>query len=157
MKRISVVFVLLFAFFVLALAQEQRRTSARERWDKDEVVTLKGEITKVLLPLATFKSEGKEYTVHLGPTWYWRENDYKLEAGAVEIRGEIETEEGELHLYPYGITQGKNSITLAGEDGAPRWSKAYTRMGGMHHGSGGGKCGGGRKCEHGCCGGQRHE
>jgi len=154
MKRISVVLVLLFVFVVLALAQEGRRTSARERWDKDEVVTLKGEITKVLAPLATFKSEGKEYTVHLGPSWYWRENDYKLETGAVEIRGEVETEEGELHLYPHALTQGKNTITLAGEDGAPKWSKASAKMGSMRHGSGGKKCGsgaGGHKCEHRCC------
>lgn len=147
MKRISVVFVLLLSLVMLALAQDSRRMSARERWDKDKIVTLKGEITNVLPPLARFKCEGKEYTVHLGPLWYWRENDYKLEAGAVELRGEVEPEEGELRFYPHAITQGKNVITLAGEDGAPKWSGgSRATMKGGHHGEHA------RKCEHNCCG-----
>lgn len=156
MKKMSAVFVVLLSFVILAIAQDGRRTSARERWAKDELVTLKGEIIKVVPPLATLKADGKEYTMHLGPEWYWRENDYKLEAGAVEVRGEVATEEGELHFYPYAIVQGKNTITLVAEEGTPLWSKGSNKMmKGMHHGSGGNKCehgAGGQKCEHGCCG-----
>lgn len=154
MKKAFAVFLLLLAFVILALAQDGRRTSARERWDQDKIVTLKGEISQVLMPLATFKSEGKEYTVHLGPVWFWRENDYKLETGAVEIRGELEAEKEVLHLYPYVITQGKTMITLASDDGSPKWSKSSSMMKGMHHGAGGNKCSHGsgeHRCEQGCC------
>lgn len=153
MKKTFAVFLLLSAFVLLALAQDGRRMSARERWDQDKVVTLKGEISQVLMPLATFKSEGKEYTVHLGPVWFWRENDYKLETGAVEIRGEIEAEKEALHLYPYVITQGKTMITLASADGSPKWSRSASMMKGMRQGAD--KCShgsGGKRCEHGCCG-----
>lgn len=154
MKKTFAVCLLLLAFVILALAQDGRRTSARERRDRDDVVTLKGEISQVLMPLATFKSEGKEYTVHLGPVWFWRENDYKLETGAVEIRGEVETEKEAMHLYPYAITQGKTTITLASEDGSPKWSKSAGMMKGMHRGAAGNRCShgsGGHGCQQGCC------
>ncbi len=130
----------------VVMAQESRRGAARERWDSDEMVTLKGEITNVLLPLATLKSESKEYTVHLGPIWYWKDNNYKMEKGEVEIRGEVENENGALHLYPYKITQGKTIIELADDDGVPNWSRRSVRgrMSGRghhgHHSCGGGEC-----------------
>lgn len=130
----------------VVMAQESRHGAARERWDSDEMVTLKGEITNVLLPLATLKSESKEYTVHLGPIWYWKDNNYKMEKGEVEIRGEVENENGALHLYPYKITQGKTIIELADDDGVPNWSRRSVRgrMSGRghhgHHGCGGGEC-----------------
>ncbi len=87
-----------------------------------ETVTLKGEITNVLLPLAKLKSEDKEYTVHLGPMWYWKQENLKLENGVVEISGEKEEVKGELHFYPNKIVQGKVEIVLVSENGASKWA-----------------------------------
>jgi hypothetical protein len=143
MKRaFTFAMIVLFAATIV-MAQEGRRGTARERWYADEIVTLKGEVTNVVLPMATLKSESKEYTVHLGPIWYWKDNNYKLEKGEVEIRGEVENENGALHLYPYKITQGKAIIELANDEGVPNWSRRSVRgrmSGRGHHG------------HHGCCG-----
>ncbi len=114
-----------------------------------ETVTLKGEITNVLLPLAKLKSEDKEYTVHLGPIWYWKQENLKLENGVVEISGEKEEVKGELHFYPNKIVQGKVEIVLVSESGAPKW--AGQQPGNGQHGQHGmqnccgGCCDGGRK------------
>jgi hypothetical protein len=43
---------------------------------QNDVITLKGEITNVMLPLATFVSEQQAYTVHLGPDWYWKQDKF---------------------------------------------------------------------------------
>lgn len=79
MKR-SFAFASLLILFLatVVMAQQGRRGSARERWDSDKVVTLKGEITEVNMPVAKFKSEGKEYTLHMGPIWFWKQKNYEL-------------------------------------------------------------------------------
>jgi hypothetical protein len=111
-----------------------------------ETVTLKGEITNVLLPLAKFKSEDKEYTVHLGPIWYWKQENLKLETGAVEMIGEKEEVDGEWQFYPNRIVQGKVEIVLASDNGTPKWMVGGMGRGpgvpsAMRHGCGGCCCG----------------
>lgn len=129
--------VLLFAMEIMA--QDGRRGSARERWDSDEIVTLKGEITEVVLPVAKFKCEGKEYFVHLGPQWFWKQKNYELKKGEAELRGELEKESDGLHFYPYTVTQGSTKVELADDEGVPHWSAHAGRDRGMmksrrHHG-----------------------
>lgn len=152
MKR-SFAFASLLILFLatVVMAQQGRRGSARERWDSDKVVTLKGEITEVNMPVAKFKSEGKEYSVHLGPIWFWNQKDYELKKGEAELRGELEKANDSLHFYPYTVTQGSAKFELADDDGVPHWSaRAGAGRGGMmgrgqHHGQGRGCCG--RCCE----------
>lgn len=149
MKR-SLIFasllVLLFAMEVMA--QAGRRGTARERWASDEIVTLKGEITDAAMPVAKFKCEGKEYSVHLGPQWFWKQKNYELKKGEAELRGELEKESDGLHFYPYTVTQGSTKIALADEDGVPHWSARSGRgmmTSGRHHGQHRGCCG--RGCD----------
>ncbi len=144
MKRIVMIIAVVTMTLILSsslLAQRGMKCNMFSGRTAGETVTLKGEITNVLLPLAKFKSQGKEYTVHLGPIWYWKQENLKLETGAVEMIGEKEEIDGELNFYPSKIVQGKVEIVLAAESGAPKWM-----MGKGHHGQGGMRgCGG-------CCG-----
>ena len=112
-----------------------------------DTVTLKGEITNVLNPLATLKTNDKEYTVHMGPIWYWKQENLKLEKGKVEIIGEQEEIEGQWHLYPSKIIQGKNTIGLVTDDGFPKWANMRFGKGRLGNRRGGfnGRCGN-------CCG-----
>jgi hypothetical protein len=139
MKK-HIIAILLTVTFVLGLcvsswAQPGRRGSVyRSAGDRD-VVTLEGEITNVLLPLAKFKSKDEEYTVDLGPIWYWKQEDFKLTKGKVEITGEKERIDGEWHLYPHKITQGSTTIVLASGDGVPKWRERNFRRGYRRYGS----------------------
>jgi hypothetical protein len=105
-KSNSIIFtiVLLFSLSFLIFAQSGRRAMSPRAQNMGETVTLKGEITNVLSPLyryvrliATFKTNDKEYTVHLGPIRYWNQENLKLEKGKVEIIGEQEEVEGQWH------------------------------------------------------------
>lgn len=135
MRKITLaLFVALFALgsSLQVLAQSGRRSQLRT---SDEVVTLKGEITNVLKPLASFKSEdGKEYKVHLGPVWYWKQEKFELTKGQVEIVGETEEVNSEHHVYPYKMVQGNVEIVLASEEGVPKWMGRSARRGGRRHG-----------------------
>lgn len=151
-KLVTIAGILVLLLTAAAWAQQGRRGSARERWDSDAIILRKGEITAIALPQATFKSEGKEYSVHLGPQWFWKQNDYELKKGEAELRGEVEKEDDGLHFYPYTITQGAARIELADDDGIPKWSaagRAGRRSGmtapGRHHGHHG--CRNGRCCQ----------
>jgi len=156
-KSNSIIFtiVLLFSLSFLTFAQSGRRAMSPGAQTLGETVTLKGEITNVLSPLyryvrlmATFKTNDKEYTVHLGPIRYWNQENLKLEKGKVEIVGEQEEVEGQWHLYPSKIIQGKNTIRLVTDDGFPKWANMRFSKGRMGYRSGGfnGRCGN-------CCGG----
>jgi hypothetical protein len=146
MKRIAVIIpvMMMLSLSSLLFAQHGNCKMSSSK-STVETVTLKGEITNVLLPLAKFKSENKEYTVHLGPTWYWKQENLKLETGAVEMMGEKEEVNGEWHFYPNKIAQGKVEIVLA-ENGLRKWENSGRGKG--HHGNNrgcGGCCEGGRR------------
>ncbi len=141
--------VLFFSLSFLVFAQSGSSMSPRIQ-NMGETVSLKGEITNVLSPLyryvrlmATFKTKDKEYTVHLGPVRYWNQENLKLEKGKVEIIGVQEEVEGQWHLYPSKIIQGKNTIALVTDDGFPKWANMRFGKGRMGNGLGGfnGRCG----------------
>ena len=149
-KSNSIIFtiVLLFSLSFLTLAPSGRRAMSLRAQTLGEIVTLKGEITNVLSPLyryvrliATFKTNDKEYTVHLGPIRYWNQENLKLEKGKVEIIGEQEEVEGQWHLYPSKIIQGKNTIGLVTDDGFPKWANMRFGKGRMGNRRGGNCCG----------------
>ncbi|MDZ7289693.1 MAG: hypothetical protein ONB44_10920 [candidate division KSB1 bacterium] len=124
----------------LVFAQAGRSQGASERFDKDEVKTISGTITKVDHPYATLKAEdGKEYQVHMGPYWYWQREKYELKTNEkAQIKGEIDNVKGTLHLYPWEIVQDGKTMKFADDDGVPDW--AGGRHGGCcQHGKGRGK------------------
>jgi hypothetical protein len=147
-KQMALAGVLILLVSAFVMAQDGRRGTARERWNEEVIVTLKGEITEVTKPLATFKCEDKQYTVHLGPVWFWKQNNYDLKKGETELRGEVEKEADGLHFYPYTITQNAVKIELSNDSGIPKWSSRSNMSGmakaGRHHGHqaccGGGAC-----------------
>ncbi len=149
-KSNSIIFtiVLLFSLSFLTFAQSGRKAMSPRAQNRGETVTLKGEITNVISPLdryvrliATFKTNDKEYTVHLGPVRYWNQENLKLEKGKVEIIGEQEEVEGQWHLYPSKIIQGKNTIALVTDDGFPKWANMRFGKGRMGYGRCGNCCG----------------
>jgi hypothetical protein len=135
---------ILLSFSALSWSQSGRKAAAAQNVDK--AVTLKGEITNLLMPLATFKTEDREFTVHLGPFWYWKQENLKLEKGKVEIIGEQEEVDGRWHLYPNKIIQGETTILLVSDDGVPKWANQTPRKGQRRVGFRG--C---RHHGHGCC------
>ncbi len=101
-----------------------RATQGSEKRDVDDVKTLKGTITEVKHPYATFKSEdGKEYHVHMGPQWYWEREKYQLKHNVkAQIKGEVKQVEGKFEFYPWEIVQDGKSMNFADETGKPKWS-----------------------------------
>jgi len=119
-------------------AQSGRKNIQNQNVD---IVTLKGKITNVLKPLASFKADdGKEYKVHLGPIWYWNKENLDIKKGDVEITGTVEEDEGVLHFYPNKMVQGEVEIVLAAESGTPKWCGMKAGRGGREGGHHGHKC-----------------
>lgn len=115
-----------------------------ERFDEDVVVTLEGVIVDAERPTATFESEGKRYTVHLGPVRFWNRQGWSLADGdRITLTAQIETNDGVAHLYPHRIVRGEDSYVLADDSGAPVWSRPGKRGGGKRNRRGGGGCCGG--------------
>jgi len=136
--------ILMLSMSTVIMAQSERRAMSPSAQKMGETVTLKGEITNVISPLyryvrliATFKTNDKEYTVHLGPIRYWNQENLKLEKGKVVIIGEQEEIEGQWHLYPSKIIQGKNTIGLVTDDGFTKWANMRFGKGRMGNRRGG--------------------
>ncbi|RCK73347.1 MAG: hypothetical protein IGBAC_0193 [Ignavibacteriae bacterium] len=119
--------IILIALIVPALVYAQtegRATQGSEKNDVDNVQTIKGTITEVKHPYATFKGEdGKEYRVHLGPQWYWEREKFQLRHNVqAQIKGEVKQVQGRYEFYPWEITQDGKQISLADQNGKPKWS-----------------------------------
>jgi hypothetical protein len=140
----------------VAIAQQGRSKVATERFDTDDVKTISGTITTVNHPIAILKGEdGKEYSVHMGPYWFWEREEYSLKKGEkTQVKGEIEDVKGTMHLYPWQIVQDGKTMKLADDDGVPEWSGNKNGRG-RGHGVGIGKHGRGGFAR-GCCGCGRH-
>ncbi|MFH1010841.1 MAG: hypothetical protein V1784_06380 [bacterium] len=99
--------------------RERRSTKDLERVD------VKGKIERIEGRKATLRTDtGRRVTVHLGPQWYWRDRNYRLDRGAhVEVRGygEVWDDEGGF-VYPYEIEGEDFAYDFADEYGYPRWA-----------------------------------
>ncbi|MBZ0201326.1 MAG: hypothetical protein K8H86_15765 [Ignavibacteriaceae bacterium] len=147
--RIILIATLLLFAVISILPQNGRARQMGERWDKDEVVKVTGTLKSVSHPVAIVNgNDGKEYELRMGPVWFWKNNDYKLQPGEkIEISGEIENDNGKYYLYPYVINQNGKEIKLADEDGVPVWSRGgrgnsrnYDNRGYGRGGNRGGRC-----------------
>ncbi|WP_456434483.1 hypothetical protein [Thermosulfuriphilus sp.] len=96
--------------------------------------SIKGQVLEITPPVAKVQTDqGQSYNVRLGPVWFWRKNNYRLNVGdQVEIVG---YRQGNL-IFPQTIKVGDQEIRLRDARGLPLW-----RHGGW------GPC----RCGHGPC------
>ena len=89
-----------------------------------EPLTITGTITIVNHPVAIIKTDnGTDYTIYMGPYWYWNQNNYKLTTGTeATVKGEVKTVNGVNELYPWEIVQNGVTIKLTDDNGVPKWS-----------------------------------
>jgi len=89
-------------------------------WGNDNVQTISGTVTDNSRPCGFIKADdGKVYKVHMGPVWYWDQNNYALALTLATIKGNIVTGNGENEIYPFVITQNDKTLTLADDNGYP--------------------------------------
>lgn len=101
----------------------------------DDIVTLKGTMTAVTRPMATLEADGRTYTLHLGPFWFWEKQGYRLEKGdAVVVTGLLAQEGERAHVYLRTMARAGEMYLFAEADGVPLW----IRGSGSGRGPGGG-------------------
>ena len=95
--------------------------SSLAAYGTDDMVTVKGSFTNVTRPNITLKAEdGNDYLIHLGPIWYWEDNNYSLTLNSnVEIYGKLEP--GKKEIYAYSIIVDGKTIKLVDDSGNPLW------------------------------------
>jgi hypothetical protein len=104
-------------------------------WGNDNVQTISGTVTDNSRPCGFIKADdGKIYKIHLGPIWYWNQNDYALALTTATIKGNVKEISGEYDVFPYTITQNGKTMTFADDNGIPKWSN------GKGNGNGRGNC-----------------
>ncbi|HPS64007.1 MAG TPA: hypothetical protein PK447_00375 [Ignavibacteria bacterium] len=114
---------LIIAVLFLMAASMSFAQNATNRWGNDNVQTISGTVTDNARPTVMMKtSDGTVYRIHLGPVWYWKDNGYTLNTGEVTIKGNVKTQNNNLQIYPFTIQQGGTTITLADDNGVPKWS-----------------------------------
>jgi hypothetical protein len=149
-KRICVILITLFTLVLVTLLfarqnqQNRQKQNCQVNFSAGENATVTGEIANVIFPMVTLKAGDKEYTVHLGPKWYWTQNKLELEQGKAEITGKISVVDGQTHIYPSVIKQGDNSIMLTDNAGKPQWLNNSGPQAGNQHGKS--HCGKGNGC-----------
>jgi hypothetical protein len=113
---------LVLTFLLITTATFAQR--ANNKWSNENVQTITGIIYDNSRPTSYMLSDnGTYYKVHLGPVWFWKQNNYSLLTGAVKIKGNVKTQGSELQLYPFTIEQNGSVITLADDNGVPKWGK----------------------------------
>jgi hypothetical protein len=151
--KTSIFSTIIISLFLLniAFAQTGRNIKNSDK-TKNEVVTVKGSVTSINHPVAVVKGDdGKNYELRLGPSWYWKQNNLDLkDKGNVEVKGELEKNNGNNYIYPYTIIQNGKTITLADNNGNPVWTGGKKHNGksmgqmngnGKGNGNGNGSCG----------------
>lgn len=126
---------LVFAFLILATATFAQR--ANNQWSNDNVQTISGTIYDNSRPTSYLKTnDGTYYKVHLGPVWFWNDNNYSLLLSEATIKGNVKTINGDYHIYPFTIEQNGNRITLADDNGVPKWGNSNGKGKGWRKGIG---------------------
>jgi len=142
MKTLESTLIAVIVLLLGGLTYAQRSDgTASEYIDVDNVQTIEGEITDVNHPIAKMKGDdGKEYDVHMGPFWYWDQNQYKLQHKVrARIKGEVKEVQGQYEFYPWEIVQDGKTMTFADDNGVPNWSKGKGNGNGNGKGKGYGK------------------
>ena len=129
MKSKSII-TLVLILLVTGMTFAQR---GNRQWGNDNVQTISGTVTDNSRPCGFIKADdGKTYKIHLGPVWYWNQNDYALALTTATIKGNVKESNGEYDVFPYTITQNGKTMNFADDNGIPKWSQGK--------GNGRGKC-----------------
>jgi len=139
-------FLTLAILFIATSGFAQR---ANKQWGNENVQTISGTIYDNSRPTSYMKTgDGTYYKIHLGPIWYWNDNNYSLSLSDATIKGNVKTIKGEYHLFPFTIEQGGTKIILADDNGVPKWGNSKGRNNEMQNGNGYGR-GNGNCCRNG--------
>ena len=116
---------LFLGFIILILTNASFAQKANYQWSNENVQTISGIVYDNSRPTSYMKTDnGTYYQVHLGPIWYWNENNYKLLQSNVTIKGNVKTINGQFHIYPFTIEQNGKKIILAYDNGIPKWGNS---------------------------------
>lgn len=120
----TILIAMLTLFGLTSVFAQTGRSSGPGNTDKSSVMSVSGIIIKVNHPYTTLKDEnGIEYQIHMGPYWYWQREKFELKQNIkTRVRGEVENVNGQYHFYPWEIAQDGKSISLADENGIPKWA-----------------------------------
>ena len=109
---------LILAITILLFAGTAFAQRANKLWSNENVQTISGTITDNQRPGAILKgTDGNEYIVHLGPVWYWKDNNFSLLQSEATIKGNVKIIKGKYHLYPFTIEQNGNKMIFADDNG----------------------------------------
>ena len=118
-------FIALIITLFASLSFAKISSNECRQFNSDDVMTLNGEFINIDRPNAKFISEdGTVYIVHLGPYWYWQQNDYEVTINMpAEIKGEVMRVNGQYELYPWVIIQDGVRMCFSDDRGIPNWSR----------------------------------
>lgn len=124
MKNVKILMTAILLMIASVTFAQRADRNQSEYFDTDNVQTIKGTVSSVNHPISIIKSDdGKEYEMHMGPFWYWNQNDFELNNNAsVEIKGEVKERNGIYELYPWTIIQNGKTMSFADDKGVPNWS-----------------------------------
>lgn len=93
-------------------------------WSSDNVKTITGTVTDNTRPVGGIKADdGTEYVLHLGPVWYWNQNNYELSNNSITVKGNVVEKNGKYEIYPFEIVQDGKTMTFADDNGTPKWTQ----------------------------------
>lgn len=128
--------------FILIIGNIAFAQKSTQYWSNENVQSISGIITDNSRPCAFLKtSDGISYKVHLGPRWYWSNNDYTLNLEEATIKGNVKMENGEYNIYPFTILQSGKTMIIADDNGVPKWRTNNSGKGNRNgNGNGNGNC-----------------
>jgi hypothetical protein len=129
----------LLTIVILIVATVTFAQRANRQWSNENVQTISGTIYDNSRPTSYMKTDdGTYYKIHLGPIWFWNDNNYNLLQSVATIKGNVKTINGEYHIYPFTIEQEGHKIILADDNGVPKWGKSKGRGNGWKNDNGNG-------------------
>jgi hypothetical protein len=119
--KINLLVLMLLALVLPATGEEAQADPLQEF----ELVAVEG--LRSLTPV----TRGEEtWIMHLGPSWFWEEEDLSFVSGdTLIVTGEIVVSEGVTQLYPFKLIHGDREIRLTTEDGIPLWARGFRARG----------------------------
>ncbi len=150
----KVVVLAAFAIVVCAVAGSDAWAQGGMRWrgsggwgpggpygrmyDTKAVETVKGEVVAVgpVMPMkgmgggihVSLKTEKETLSVHLGPSWFIENQDFKIEPkDTLEVKGSRVTMGGKPALIAAEVKKGDETLTLRDDNGVPVWSATRRR------------------------------
>lgn len=124
--------------------RNQVSTECRQRYNQQNVKTIKGTINKVK-QISTTKNmtfgthllvdyEGEELEIHLGPSRYLEKKRIKLRKDdIVEVSGAVSTVDGKRSMIAKWIVKQGDTTYLRGNEGLPKWNgKRKNKKGGAN-------------------------